>query len=95
MATTYKKAVIPQAVRRAVAAKYGCPPGETVIAKCAYCPTTGHITWFRCSDGRPSAWVHFGLELDHVFPEFLGGPAVAENIVLACKSCNCSKGTKV
>ena len=34
------------------------------------------------------------LALDHIFPKKLGGQDNAENLVLACKKCNSSKGKK-
>lgn len=81
-----KKRAIPQAVRRAVALRYG-PPDHGVQAYCAYCGRGGLIFWMSAS------WVYFrGLELDHVIPESRGGQAVAENVVLACQFCNRSKG---
>jgi hypothetical protein len=88
----YKKKAIPNAVRRAVALKYGCPPGGTVSAPCQYCLAPGAIHWHRKLDGSPSYWVSFDHELDHVHPELLGGSGTAENIVLACRPCNRRKG---
>jgi len=35
------------------------------------------------------------LTLDHVVPLIRGGPHIEENLVVACRSCNCSKGTKL
>lgn len=95
MTTTYRKAAIPQAVRRDIAARYGCPPGERIEAPCHYCGKPAHILWWRLSSGKPGSWVHFGHELDHVIPESAGGPTVADNIVLACQPCNRRKGAKV
>ncbi len=34
------------------------------------------------------------LALDHIFPQKLGGKDDAENLILACKLCNSSKGKK-
>lgn len=34
------------------------------------------------------------LTLDHVIPQSRGGSDTPENLVLACKSCNCSKGAR-
>lgn len=91
----YRKKSIPQAVRREVAVRYGCPPGEQIEVRCAYCPTTGVIHWWRHYSGKPSAWVSFTLTLDHVIPEFLGGPSTADNLVLACGTCNRRKGARL
>jgi 5-methylcytosine-specific restriction endonuclease McrA len=88
------KATIPQAVRRAVALAAGVQPGETRDVPCRYCGVLGRVTWFRLASGRPSAWVHFEHELEHVVPEALGGATTAENVVLACRPCNRSKGTE-
>lgn len=85
----YKKAAIPEKVRRAVALREGAVPGETTPAKCHYCEAPGKIVWARLASGRAGSWVQFtDLELDHVHPEFHGGPATEDNIVLACRSCN-------
>lgn len=91
-----RKQAIPQETRRAVALVHGGVPGETTKACCVYCETEGTINWpMLYSSNRPGAWVTFGnLELDHVHPEALGGSATPENITLACRPCNRSKGTK-
>jgi hypothetical protein len=34
------------------------------------------------------------LSFDHIVPHRRGGPDIAENLVLACRSCNSSKGKK-
>ncbi len=34
------------------------------------------------------------LSLDHIFPKFSGGSDNAENLIIACKNCNSSKGKK-
>ncbi|HMM41916.1 MAG TPA: HNH endonuclease signature motif containing protein [Thermomicrobiales bacterium] len=86
-----RKLAIPQSVRRAVALKYGCDPGETKDVSCYYCGLPGRIHWHRRKDGKPSAWVSFTLELDHFEAESAGGKGVADNIVLACRECNRSK----
>lgn len=92
-----KKRSIPQAVRRAVAVAAGGVPGQTTEAACHYCNEAGWIYWPTLyPSGRPGAWVHFtGLELDHVIPESAGGPATADNIVLACRPCNRRKGARL
>jgi 5-methylcytosine-specific restriction endonuclease McrA len=91
----YKKKAIPLAVRRAVALKYGCEPGESATANCHRCGVPGGIYWERRYSGEPSYWVTFDHELDHLVPEARGGLATVENIVLACRPCNRSKGAKV
>lgn len=88
----YRKKAIPAAVRRDVARKYGCPPGGRVVVPCHYFGTPDAIEWHRMYSGKPSYWVSFGHELDHLHPEFLGGETTAEELVLACLPCNRSKG---
>jgi len=34
------------------------------------------------------------LTLDHIFPKRFGGKDNAENLIYACRTCNCSKGKK-
>lgn len=88
-----RKIAIPLPVRRQVAEKYSCAPGESVDAECFYCGAPGQVHWHRLFSGRPSGWVTFpGLELDHANPEADGGETSIENIVLACRQCNRSKG---
>ncbi len=88
-----RKLAIPNAVRRAVAVKYGCPPGGEVDAECYYCGAPSQIRWWPGRRGQAGYWVTFGrLELDHFEAESAGGTAVPENLVLACQPCNRSKG---
>lgn len=86
---------ISESLRRAVAAKYGCTPGETTSIRCAYCDQYGLVEWFlsyhRPGKGRVAL---FGLEFDHSLAESRGGKSVVRNIVLACRPCNRSKGAK-
>lgn len=90
-----RKIAIPLSSRRAVAEKYGCPPGGSIEASCYYCGTSGEIHWHKTSKGAPSGWVTFpGLEMDHLECEDLGGESLSKNIVLSCRGCNRSKGTK-
>lgn len=95
IATPRRKQAIPLAVRRGVALKYGCPPGGRIIVPCHYCGRRDYVHWHRLSNGRPSYWVSFGHHLDHFYPEILGGPTTVENLVLACRGCNLTKGAKV
>lgn len=88
--STYRKKAIPLAVRREVARRYGASyeaGGGT--APCHYCGLIGRISW------RQWYWVTSEHEFDHVIPERLGGPSTADNIVLACRSCNRRKGAKI
>lgn len=89
-----RKFKVPTRVRREVAAKYGCKPGESSDVECYYCGMPGKIIWPRKNDGEPGYWVSFSLELDHFQSENHGGSTSCENIVLACRNCNRSKHTK-
>lgn len=85
---------IPASVRRELAARYGCKPGQSVPVSCAYCDAKGSIDW-SIRRKQVQGWVSIsGLEIDHVTPEFTGGETKAENMVLACQTCNRSKGHK-
>ncbi len=92
---TSRKLAIPQSVRRDIAKKYGCQPGKQKKVDCYYCGLQGEVYWFAFPDGRPSSWVTFpGLEIEHLIAESEGGETQSENLVLACRNCNRSKGTK-
>jgi 5-methylcytosine-specific restriction endonuclease McrA len=87
----YRKRAIPNHVRRAVARRYGAEPGTTILVPCHYCGVLAKIDWMA----EYPNWPVFYHELDHVMPEFHGGPSTADNIVLACQRCNRCKGSKV
>lgn len=53
--------------------------------QCSYCGRSG--TSDKDPDGR--AW-----HIEHVVPVERGGPTHAENLTLACRRCNLSKGTR-
>lgn len=91
----YKKKAVPLASRRALAARYGCPPGETITVPCEHCGEPGRITWWRLYSGKPSGWVTFDHEIDHVKAEVLGGASTADNLQLLCQHCNRKKGARV
>ena len=88
------KARVPDRVRVAVAERYGAKPGIETSAPCHYCGRSGLIYWYARKDGQGALRVRFGHELDHVIPESAGGMTVPSNLVLACRPCNRSKGTK-
>ncbi len=85
--TARTKKAVPQESRRALARRAGLfGPGE-VEAKCHWCGKAGLVAWMT------RAWVTFpGLEIDHVIPEYLGGTGAPGNLVLACRTCNRSRG---
>jgi 5-methylcytosine-specific restriction endonuclease McrA len=87
-ASKYRKRNVPNAVRREVARRYGAEPGTTVLVPCHYCGVLAKIVWLSYD----LSWPIFYHELDHVIPQFHGGPSTAANIVLACQSCNRRKG---
>lgn len=90
-----RKVSIPFQTRRGVATKYNCEPGESKTCECYYCGSEGRIHWHRLRSGRPSSWISFAnLELDHLVAESVGGSSETDNIVLACRRCNRTKGSK-
>lgn len=48
------------------------------------------LTCQYCGEVRPKRYV-----LEHVIPDALGGPTESYNIVIACRSCNVSKGRNI
>ena len=88
---------IPASVRRQVAERYGMRPGLDTTLRCHYCPETTVARWPLGSRGLPTYWPLFGpgFGLDHVFPRSKGGRHVADNLVLACRSCNTRKLDRV
>lgn len=86
----YRKKAVPNAVRREVARRYGAEYGGVTAVECCYCGASGCISWYQAR-----YWPVFSLELDHVVPEYLGGPSTADNLVLACRPCNRGKGHKI
>ncbi len=92
----YQKKAIPNQSRRDIAVRHGCEPGQSVVASCHYCGRQGQIHWNQLFGGKPSSWVTFtDLEIDHFTPELHGGTASSDNLVLACRRCNRSKGAKL
>jgi 5-methylcytosine-specific restriction endonuclease McrA len=96
MQTIYKKKAIPLSIRRQIAINNGMSPGDKKTANCAYCDAEGSIYWPVSYHRKGSSWVHIGgLEMDHIYPESLGGKAIISNIQLLCRKCNRRKGSKV
>jgi 5-methylcytosine-specific restriction endonuclease McrA len=87
----YKRPSIPVAIRRELAVRHGCNPGELVRVKCN-CGHEGFICWII--RGRQKlGWVQISdLEIDHIKPLFLGGLSTPENVQLLCRACNRRKG---
>ena len=91
----YKKKAIPGAAKIAVVSAVGARPGTTSSIACAYCGAVGEVWWPLTYTGKVgSHMVMPGFEFDHVIPEFHVGPSTAENLVIACRPCNRSKGAK-
>ncbi len=78
--------------RRALALAAGAVPGDTTVGECYYCPAPVRFYWPCRRDGMPGAWVHITGQIDHVVPLFRGGSNDLTNLVIACESCNKSKG---
>lgn len=92
----FRKAATPGWVKRAVVERVGATPGGTTRAQCHYCGSAGEIWWPLTYTGKVGTHIVLtGLEFDHVHPEFHGGIATPENMVLACVPCNRSKRDKV
>lgn len=86
---------ITQAMRREIAERYGCGPGERVVIGCHYCGDP--ITIDRTNPKRTRFLDGLGRsypELDHVKPLFWAGSHTVDNIVPACLRCNRSKGPR-
>lgn len=87
----YKKRAVPAAERRKLAQRYGAFWGRPLVAaRCEWCPRIGGVIFTS-----PSFPAFVDLEMDHVIPEFLGGPNIAANLVLACPTCNRGKRDKI
>ena len=86
--------IVPGSVRAAVVTRLGVEPGEQAHVLCHYCGFWGHVTWFFTRRSRYGWPATRNLEWDHVIPLARGGTNDADNIVLACRNCNRSKGSK-
>jgi HNH endonuclease len=51
-------------------------------ARCGYCHS-------------PEAFIGMPHDIEHIYPEALGGPTIRENLWLACTRCNDFKGDRV
>lgn len=95
-AEKWRKDRITQTHRQRVAGRLGATAGDVMTAECAYCSTPLTVDWsdpgrvrFFDADGKPTP------ELDHVEALFNGGAHDADNLALACLSCNRRKGTSL
>ena len=43
----------------------------------------------------PPELASYSLQIDHIIPESQEDPTIEENLVLACKPCNCKKGVSI
>ena len=75
-----RKQAIPSGVRRAVVERDG--------GDCHWCGRPGRILLH-------GYWTWIEHEFDHVLPESRGGATSADNIVIACRACNRSRGSKL
>lgn len=82
-----RKATISRAVKETVALRFGCRPGHAVQSRCWYCDQVAWIVW-------PIGEKPFldGATFDHIRHEYRGGETTAENLMLACRSCNSARG---
>lgn len=83
-------------LRRDVARRAGCEPGDCQHTHCAYCGRLLVVLWF---DAEPIFEVCDGgfaggapAHLDHVIPECRNGPTSLDNTVITCPPCNMAKG---
>jgi HNH endonuclease len=44
---------------------------------------------------NPQELIPFKLEIEHIYPQALGGETVEENLWLACRECNAHKSKKI
>lgn len=86
-----KKKAIPLGARREIARRYGVDgSGQSAEAECHYCGAKGSVHQTN------NYYVHFrDLEIDHIIPESQGGSNEANNLVLACMSCNRKRANTV
>ena len=78
---------------RVLAWQHGARPGETVEVRCSYCGKPGTVEWWLNLNGSPYHVPRFhGLEIDHVIPRCRGGSSDLDNLAIACRHCNRSKG---
>lgn len=85
------------AMRVEVAMRYGCEPGGKADVWCDYCGVQSYIIWFPRMRYAALGCDPRGhrMEFDHVVPLSRGGPHAADNLTVACRRCNRSKGAKV
>ncbi len=59
-------------------------------------PAVADRAEYRCEYCRaPELVFNFSFEVEHIFPRSLGGSSEADNIALACTSCNLHKASIV
>lgn len=80
----YKKSLIPIHLRRAVLFR------DKGI--CQYCGKNGKPGWYPDKVFEIIHGKEVAFEIDHIVPEFLGGKTILDNLILACRECNRSKG---
>jgi 5-methylcytosine-specific restriction endonuclease McrA len=78
-----------EALKRAVAAKYGAAVGQVVPVACPRCGASGEIQW----KGSRARFV--GMHIDHIRARSRGGDDGLGNLRLLCAACNLKKHAKV
>lgn len=83
----YKKKTIPVALVKEVVARDG------II--CQICGKEGmyeeHFNHFVIEKDKDKFGRDISFEIDHITPEYLGGPTILENLRLTCRKCNRSR----
>lgn len=92
-----KRRDLPAWVRVEIARRHGLRPGEERLVSCSYCGRQGLMKFWPMRRLSRVGWAGLadGMEYDHVHPLARGGSSDPENIVVACRPCNRSKGSRV
>ncbi len=82
----FKKTLIPVHLRRAILIR----DNNT----CQYCGKAGKKGHYPDKVFEIIFGKEVAFEIDHIIPEFRGGKTILDNLILACRKCNRSKGYK-
>jgi hypothetical protein len=99
----YKKKQIPLRLRSQIAVRDNgicqlCGKiGELKNTYCGYMAYEKAPAWAGKGSGSSSGIYrgYISFEIDHILAEYSGGELNPENLQLACRTCNRSKGTKI